>query len=74
MFFLIHEKKISYLFLDYSFLLSEAKYKANYRKSLIILTVKEMFQRLAIALTEWSEANHIFLYQAKKLIKMYAAI
>ena len=55
MFFLIHEKKISYLFLDfldYSFLLSEAKYKANYRKSFIILTVKEMFQRLVIGLTE----------------------
>ena len=65
MFFLIHEKKISYLFLDYSFLLSEAKYKANYRKSFIILTVKEMFQRLAITLTEWSEANLYFYIKQK---------
>ena len=42
---------------DYSFLLSEAKYKAKYEEGLKILTPKQMLQRLPIALAQVKAGN-----------------
>ena len=74
-------KKILIFFRDYSFLLSEAKYKAKYGRGLKILTSKQMLQRLPIALAQvkagdtsenlLNEARKIMysLYRAKEITK-----
>ena len=74
-------KKIIDFFRDYSFLLSEAKYKAKYGKGLKLLNTKQMLQRLPIAL-EQVKAGNTFensrneikqvihpLYKAKEITK-----
>ena len=70
-------------FRDYSFLLSEAKYKAKYGEGLKILTPKQMIQTLPITLAEVKAGNTsqnllnqirqiiYFLYWAKELLKKY---
>ena len=50
-FFDLREKNINF-FRDYSFLLSEVKYKAKYGSGLKILTPKQILQRLPIALAQ----------------------
>ena len=67
-----------YFFRDYSVLLSEDKYKAKYGEGLKTLTLKQMLQRLPIALAQVKAGNtsenllneicqiHIF---KKKLLK-----
>ena len=45
-------RKNYWFFRDYSFLLSEAKYKAKYGSGLKILTPNQMLQRLPIALAQ----------------------
>ena len=42
---------------DYSFLLSEAKYKSKYGRGLRILTSKKILQRLPIALAQVKAGN-----------------
>ena len=44
-------------FRDYSFLLSEAKYKAKHGKRIKILTHKQMLQRIPIALAQFKAGN-----------------
>ena len=44
------KRKNYYFFRDYSFFLSEAKYKVKYERGLKILTPKQKPQRLPIAL------------------------
>ena len=46
------QERIIAFFRDYSFLLSEAKYKAKYGEELKILTFKQMLQRLPIVLAQ----------------------
>ena len=50
-FFDLREKKFDF-FRDYHFLLSEAKYKVKYGRSIKILSPKQMLQRLPIALSQ----------------------
>ena len=69
------------LFNDYSSIISEAKHKAKYGKVLKILTSKQMFQRLPIALAQvkadktsenlLNEVRQIIhsLYQSKEITK-----
>ena len=45
-------EKIIKVFRDYSYLLSEVKYKAKHGKALKILTPKQMLQRLLISLAQ----------------------
>ena len=45
------------LFNNHSSVVSEAKYKAKHGKALNILTPKQMFQRLPIALTQVKAIN-----------------
>ena len=66
---------------DFSFLLSEAKYKAKYGEGFKILTPKQMLQRLPIALAEVKSGNNsntllneirkkiYSLYQSKEITK-----
>ena len=51
-------KKVVNLFRDYSFLPSEAKYKAKYGGALKILTPKQILQRLPIALAQVKTHNN----------------
>ena len=46
------------LFRDYSFLLSEDKYKTKYGEGLKVLTPKQMLQRLPIALAQVKAGNN----------------
>ena len=55
-FFDLREKIIDF-FRDYSFLLSEAKYKAKYGRGLKILTTKQMLQRLPKSLAQVKAGN-----------------
>ena len=55
-FFDLREKIIDF-FRDYSFLLSEAKYKAKYGRGLKILTTKQMLQRLPKPLAQVKAGN-----------------
>ena len=55
---MIYEKKLLIFFRDYSFLLSEAKYKTKYGEGLKILTTKQMLQRLPIALAQVKRGNN----------------
>ena len=50
-------EKIIKVFRDYSYLLSEVKYKAKHGKGLKILTPKQMLQRLLISLTQMKPGN-----------------
>ena len=50
-------EKIINFFRDYSILLSKAKYKAKHEKGLIILSPKQMLQRLPIALAQVKAGN-----------------
>ena len=50
-------KNIIDFFRDYLFLLSEAKYKAKYGRSLKILTAKLMLERLPTALVQVKAGN-----------------
>ena len=50
-------EKIIEVFRDYSYLLSEVKYKAKHGKGLKILTPKQMLQRLLISLTQMKPGN-----------------
>ena len=73
-------------FLNYTFLVSEAKYKAKYGSGLIILTPKQMLQRLPKALAQVKAGNTLKTYQIKsdklytfcieqnKLLKKYIII
>ena len=61
---------------DYSFLLSEARYKAKYRRGIKILRPKQMLQRLPIDVGNTSknllnEIRQIIhsLYQTKEIVK-----
>ena len=56
-FFDLREKIIDF-FRDYSFLLSDAKYKAKQGTGLKILTLKQMLQRLPIALAQIKAGNN----------------
>ena len=76
----LREKTIDY-FRDYSFLLSEAKYKTKCGEGRTILTPKQMLQRLPIALAQVKAANNsecllheirqivYYLYQSKEISK-----
>ena len=55
-FFDLREKLFDF-FRDYSFLLSEAKYKGKHGKRLKILTPKQMLQRLPIAPAQVKAGN-----------------
>ena len=55
--FFISEKKIVDFYRDYSFLLSEAKYKAKHGEGLKILPLQQILQRLSIALVQVKAAN-----------------
>ena len=55
-FFYLREKVIDF-FRDYSFLVSEAKYKAKYRRGLKILRPKQTLQRLPIAFAQVKEGR-----------------
>ena len=63
------KRKINF-FRDYSSLLSEAKYKAKYGRGLKILSSKQMFQRLPIALAPVKAGNTSknLLNEIRKLI------
>ena len=63
MFPFIREKY--WFFRDYSFLLSEAKYKAKYARGLKITTTKQMLQRLPIALAKVKQVIHLKTYKMK---------
>ena len=56
-FFDLREKNIVF-FRDYSFLLSDTKYKSKYGEGLKTLTPKQMLQRLPIALAETKAGNN----------------
>ena len=74
------------VFNDYLSILSEAKYKSIHGKGFKILTPKEMFQRLTIALAQvkagdtsenlLNEIRQIiyFLHQTKEITKKYITI
>ena len=74
-------EKITDFFRDYTFLLSEAKYKAKYGEGLKILTPKQMLQRFPIALAQMKAGNNpesllnrirqivYSLYQSKEINK-----
>ena len=74
-------KRKNYCFFrDYSFLLSEAKYKAKYERGLKMLTPKQKLQRLPIALAQvkadntsenLSDTLNIFYIEQKKLLRNY---
>ena len=73
-------RKNYYFFRDYSFLLSEAKYKAKYERGLKMLTPKQKLQRLPIALAQvkadntsenLSDISYIFYIEQKKLLRNY---
>ena len=51
------KRKNYYFFRYYSFLLSEAKYKAKYERGLKMLTPKQKLQRLPIALAQVKADN-----------------
>ena len=44
-------------FINYAFLVSEAKYKVKYENGLKILSPKQMFQRLPISLAQGKAGN-----------------
>ena len=81
-FFDLREKIIDFC-RDYSFLLSEAKYKVKYGDGLKILTPKQILQRLPIALGQVKAVNNsenllneisqigIHCINQKKLLKTY---
>ena len=50
-------EKIIKVFRDYSYLLSEVKYKGKHGKGLKILTPKQMLQRLLISLAQMKPGN-----------------
>ena len=50
-------KKVFNLFDDYSTILSEAKHRSIYGKGLEILSLKQMFQRLPVALARVKAGN-----------------
>ena len=72
------------LFNDYSLIMSEAKYKTKYGKFHKLLTLKQMLQRLPIALTQ--SVTHlkiclmkvgklyIFCTKQNKLLKKYTTV
>ena len=76
-------EKVIKLFDESSRIVSEAKYKARYGEGLKILTLKQMFQRLAIALAQVKAGNasdYVFnenrqiiysLYREKEIIKKW---
>ena len=78
---MIYKKKIFDFFRDYSFLLSDAKYKAKYGEGLKILTPKQLLQRLPTALAQIKAGNNLesllneirqiayYLYQSKEITK-----
>ena len=55
---MICERKTVDFFRDYSFVLSEATYKAKYGEGLKILTPKQMLQTLATALAQIKAGNN----------------
>ena len=70
---------------DYSFLLSQAKYKAKYGRCLIILNTKQVFQRLPKTLVKVKASNTsenllnkirqiIYSLYWAKLLKKYTTI
>ena len=79
-------EKIINFFRDYSILLSKAKYKAKHEKGLIILSPKQMVQRLPIALAQVNAGNTSenvlnqirqiinYLIEQNKLRKKYTTI
>ena len=85
MFYKTREKVIT-LFDDYTTIVSKAKYEAKHGKWLKILTPKQMFQRLPIALAQLKASNTsedllnqfrqiiYYLYQAKKPLKRHIII
>ena len=62
--------KIIDIFRDYSFLPSEAKYKAKYGRASKILTTKKMLQRLPIVLAQVKAGNpsENLLNEVRKII------
>ena len=74
-------EKIIEILKDYSLFLAEAKYKAKYGEGLKILTPKQMFQRLPLALAKLKTGNKsenllneirqiiYSLYQAEEITK-----
>ena len=66
-------RKNYWFFRDYSFLLSEAKYKAKYGSGLKILTPNQMLQRLPIVHAQVKPGMYsnvyIVLYCAKEITK-----
>ena len=79
-------RKVIKAFNDYSKILSEAKYKIKHVEGLKTLTLKEMFQRLSIAITQVKAANRsknllneirqiiFFCMEQSKLLKKYITI
>ena len=71
---------------DYSWILSEAKYKSIHGEEFKIITLKQMLQRLPITLAQVNAGNTsenllivirqiiYSLYRAKKLLKIYMII
>ena len=61
------------MFNDYSKIVSDAKYKTKYGEGLKILTLKQMLQRLPIALAQVNGGNTseiiYFLNRAKEIAK-----
>ena len=51
------KRKNYYFFKDYSILISEAKYKAKHGEGLKILSPKQMFQKLLIAMAQVNAGN-----------------
>ena len=51
------KRKNYYFFKDYSILISEAKYKAKHGEGLKILSPKQMFQKLPIAMAQVNAGN-----------------
>ena len=78
---MIYKKKFFDFFRDYSFLLSDGKYKAKYGEGLKILTPKQLLQRLPTALAQIKAGNNLesllneirqiaySLYQSKEITK-----
>ena len=78
---MIYKKKFFDFFRDYSFLLSDAKYKAKYGEGLKILTPKQLLQRFPTALAQIKAGNNLetllneirqiayYLYQSKEITK-----
>ena len=59
---------VTKLFNDYFSIAFEAKYKMKYGKSLKILTPKQMFQRLPIALAQVKAGNTNLLKEIRQII------